>query len=276
MAGTIQEEALRLRQNIENLYTKTVEKLCPEFSITGEHIVFMPVENYPLGLVSTLPASETGYTKLTLYLLGKNLLVPNATSKTASGVTFTVNEDNSITVNGTATAEIYYELGKVMYIAGYSYIISGCADGGSSTSKYCVYVAHEGNNIYDVGKGASLTAVADKNNTHRILIKKGCTVDNLVFRPMVRMASINDGAYEKYSDADNRSFTVDFGKTVYGGSFDWITGILTDENGETTKLESPLVTSLPGINTLRTSAGTVTVSGRSDPIAVINDLRAAI
>ena len=34
---------------------------------------------------------------------GKNLLKNNATTKTINGVTFTVNEDGSVTANGTAT-----------------------------------------------------------------------------------------------------------------------------------------------------------------------------
>ncbi len=221
----------------------TVDRLCPAFSESGNIVSCMPMRDYPLGVRTEIRCRQTGTgtpgpdnvrpvtgcESARLYQTGENLLNSTAVSKTERGVTFTVAGDGTITTEGTATEEIHYDLGKTQVITGETYTIVGCPKGGSATNQYSIYVAHEGKYSYDIGNGVTFTAVANKNNTVRILIRKGTNVSNLIFRPVV------------YS-APSRTHTADFGQTVYGGSYDWSCGTLTiDKALYTVTGEEPIV-----------------------------------
>lgn len=129
----------------------------------------------------------------------KNLLKNTGTTQTKNGVTFTVNEDKSVTCNGTATAitslVINYTT-KLEY--GQKYILSGCPNNGSDKS----YSLRATRGIYGRDNGSGLTCVQESNEKIYIYIEiySGITVSNLVFKPMIRLASIEDDTYEPYKE----------------------------------------------------------------------------
>ena len=133
---------------------------------------------------------------------GKNLLPPdNNTSTTINGVTFTRNSDGSVLVNGTATANTQYITSKnFMLEDGKTYILSGCPNGGS-TSTYMLNINQYYNNtshvLNNIGHNQKFTYVLDSKNSNYIYIYivSGTKCDNLLFKPMV---SINGGDYEPY------------------------------------------------------------------------------
>ena len=121
---------------------------------------------------------------------GRNLIpYPyNETTVTKNGITFTVNNDGTVTVNGTATARSDFILANYISVTvGASYFLSGCPSGGA-TDKFILF-------LYDGSKGyADISAgwhvVAEKNNfSIRIIIYEGTTVNNLVFKPMLNYGS---------------------------------------------------------------------------------------
>ncbi len=137
------------------------------------------------------------------------------TTKTENGVTFTDNGDGSITVNGTATAEIVYMLSiKSNGIVGSGiYYLSGCPSGGSATT-YMIQNQVDGvwtNPNYDIGEGkiinvqSSITQIA-------IVIKLDTVIDNLTFHPkLVKLSSeINNVIPYPYSDTTTTSNGVTF------------------------------------------------------------------
>ncbi len=111
------------------------------------------------------------------------------TTKTANGVTFTVNSDGSVTVNGTATSDADFMLLRGP-IQGYSesYFLSGCPSGGSDTT---YYISENFTASKDTGNGVVLNNLPS-DQVWRIVIKSGTTVNNLVFRPM-----LNEGTEAK-------------------------------------------------------------------------------
>lgn len=135
---------------------------------------------------------------------GKNLLPNNATTQTINGVTFTVNADGSVTANGTATDEarlVLAQTGAAVYPPG-SYIVTGCPTGGAN-DKYMLgaYFDVDGVTIWNGEFGYGVTYdVLNTMQTHNtcIIISKGYTASNLVFKPMIRLASITDATYEPY------------------------------------------------------------------------------
>lgn len=99
-----------------------------------------------------------------------------------NGVTFTVNDDFSITVNGTATggnAVLVLSRTGGFSIEEGSWILSGCPEGGSGTT-YNISIA---GTVSDTGNTAEFTAVTSK--LVRLYILSGTTADGLIFKPMV-------------------------------------------------------------------------------------------
>lgn len=168
----------------------------------------------------------SGRTGVELTRCGKNLLKNTATSQTINGVTFTVNADGAVTANGTATADSTVLISSPTLPAG-EYIGSGCPSGGDAGSGYSMYFGLF--NGFETGNGYSFSLSGETQlDRVRIVIRSGVTVSNLVFKPMIRLASITDTAYEPYH---GDTYTADFGQTVYGGTLDWLTGVLTVDRG---------------------------------------------
>ncbi len=159
----------------------------------------------------------------------KNLL-PNrgVETSTTNGITFTKNSDGSVTANGTATAEaVYYVVNNTsedMLNFSSEYVLSGCPEGGDPTKYQLAYrVGKKVGNTYvnaavDYGSGVRMIGF-DGSTEHinvNISIKSGQTVDNLVFKPMVRKAVITDDTYVPYGKT-NSALTEDTGwKTIEG------------------------------------------------------------
>lgn len=131
----------------------------------------------------------------------KNLLKNTAVTKTVNGITFTVNDDGTVSVSGTATESAILTVGSdFKFEQGKSYIISGCPLGGGSESTFRVEVGNEtdGYTIFDYGVGQECAFAEDKIYNIRIFIAAGKTVTDLIFKPMIRYAVIHDSTYQKY------------------------------------------------------------------------------
>lgn len=188
-----------------------------------------PTPAAPVPLVSAGDGGSLGVT-----VAGKNLLSNNVTSGTINGVTFTVNADGSVTMNGTATADV-------------SFPIFG--NNWNDTSKKLVL---DGNVDYILSKGTANAvvyardAISNRNfetplNSYRIIEKvdcltyvyirilKGKTLNNETIYPMIRLASIADDIYEPYKQSQTLNLSTPNGlpgiPVTSGGNY-------TDEAGQ--------------------------------------------
>lgn len=153
----------------------------------------------------------------------KNLL-PNrgVDTYTNNGITFTKNSDGSVTANGTATAEaVYYVIlntSEDSFNFSPEYVMTGCPEGGDTTKYQLAYrVGKKVGNVYvnaavDFGQGVRLISFdgSTEQVNVNISIKNGQTVDNLVFKPMIRKAAITDDTYVPYGKT-NAALTEDTG-----------------------------------------------------------------
>lgn len=146
-----------------------------------------PSPENPVELVSV---GDGGSVKTTV--AGKNLLELTTAGLSAKGITFTVNNDGSVTANGTAESTVYFLIKTFTYGEG-NYILSGCPEGGGNGT-YSLYDSDAGK--YDLGKGVEI----EGEHTGKIYISVagGLTVSNLTFYPMIRHASITDATFEPY------------------------------------------------------------------------------
>mgnify|MGYP003300742847 CR=1 FL=1 len=140
---------------------------------------------------------------------GYNLAENNLTSKTVSGLTITVNEDKSITINGTATALVQLNLlnnttdgtgADDRTLPAGSYYLSGCPQGSSGGTKFKLDVIRSGTALLvDTGEGSNPTLSTNQIYTAiRIVIYNGTQCNNLVFKPMLNTGNTAK-PYEPYT-----------------------------------------------------------------------------
>ena len=179
----------------------------------------------------------SGHTSVDTYRTGKNLLPNNWVTRTNNGVTFTVNSDGSITANGTATADAITWLSIPSTIHGNCYF-NGAYGGSAST--YNIYVID--NTTGTRAKKWDGTTASDNGYTnleqmqivegHTVTVycrvMRGQTVSNVKFYPMICSATETDSTYEPYQ---GDTYTTALGRTVYGGTLDVVSGVLTVTHG---------------------------------------------
>ena len=136
----------------------------------------------------------------------KNLLSNIATTITKSGITFTVNTDGTVIVNGTATANTNLTISNIITDKTFrqgSYILSGCPSGGSSNTYFIEYSNGVNYAYMDSGNGVLINSIFSDASypTSRVYIqiKSGQSFTNAVFKPMIRLASDTDNTYAPYS-----------------------------------------------------------------------------
>jgi hypothetical protein len=125
---------------------------------------------------------------------------------TDQGVTFVVDTDangsvTSITVNGTPTGS-YSGITVANFVppTGH-YIKTGCPSGGSDNTY--VFGGSSGN---EIGNGRDYYSDGSTTKTYIIAIVSGYTANNLVFKPMLRLASDPDSTFAPYA-MTNRELT---------------------------------------------------------------------
>lgn len=172
-------------------------------------------------------------------IFDKNLLKNTATSQTINGVEFLINDDGSVTVNGTASAQSVLALQNGIELKKGTYVLSGCPlgsmtgdgtlknyginfrDNDNEKSKYNVIDGLKSSWDYVVGYSAVedlvFEVLEDVHNTRSsIVIQKGTTVENLTFYPMIRPASNTDESYQPYQENPTIKIQMPAAYTYFG------------------------------------------------------------
>ena len=174
----------------------------------------------------------SGFDTATIYVRGKNILNPTFTTKTENGVTFE-NVNKTVKITGTASA---YSFCNLNYTNGVLAIPKGRPlklAGGFSNSIYLTAC------YFKEGTSTTITAATSKSGEFvpftipedastswiRVNVAAGATTDMTIL-PMVCADGTTDTAFKPY---DARSFTksVSLGRTVYDGTLDVVSGVLT-------------------------------------------------
>lgn len=158
-----------------------------------------PSPEYPQEIVSAGQDGDIG-----VKVCGKNLVENTASTFTNNGITFTVNDDGSVTANGTSTARATCTTCKPKTLAaGEKYILTGCPAGGTRSTYGFAYTNNVDKAYMDYGNGVEIEGFdlsTYPNAALMIEIKSGVTVSDLVFKPMVRHASVADDTYKPYKE----------------------------------------------------------------------------
>lgn len=153
--------------------------------------------------------------------VGKNLIpYPYSdTSKTVNGITFTDNGDGTINVNGTNTQASTTSFTICSYnnfnnLEKGDYILSGCPSGGGDGT-YRIWLG-----VHQTG-GGWLVSNSDKGDgcifsmpegsdgvSIYIEVRANATANNLVFKPMITLADVEDSDYEHYEPYQHTNVTT--------------------------------------------------------------------
>ncbi len=137
------------------------------------------------------------------------------TTKTTNGITFTDNGDGTITAIGTATNNAFFNLViDTLDLPNGEYILSGDLDTGTTFSNSPSAILFNKDNVNGTSYwnyGETVPVRFTVNNWKvwrpRIRIRSGETV-NQTFKPMLRLASIEDNTYVPYA-MTNKELTED-------------------------------------------------------------------
>ena len=128
----------------------------------------------------------------------KNLLKNNAVTQTINGVTFTVNSDGSVTVNGTNTSS---STGANLEICSFKNYGTGKLTASLNSTDSNLYMSVFDNSWVGIGFVCDKEKTWDNNNKERLVrlvVKPGATINNVTVYPMIRYADITDDTYEPY------------------------------------------------------------------------------
>ena len=148
---------------------------------------------------------------------------------TSNGITWTRNEDGSVTANGTATADSWYNFGTnsttedlAFYLQPGTYTLTGCPDGGSS-SKWrlrCGEYSGIGSSAtqtvdhIEYGNGITFTVSEKRYCRLECAVYNGQTVSNLTFKPMLVRGSIAQDYVPAYDSAAKNQTVTDIEERV--------------------------------------------------------------
>lgn len=143
----------------------------------------------------------------------KNLLKNIRTTTTNRGITFTVNDDGSVTANGTndgtGASVLNINTQSTLVLDNGEYILSGCPTGGSETGYMMDITRSPGSSLKDIGDGISFRVGGDYTvNEFRIVISRNITVNNLTFYPMIRNSVIRNSTFEPYAPTNRELYEI--------------------------------------------------------------------
>jgi len=161
----------------------------------------------------------------------KNLLRPNFTTRTVSGITFALNDDGSVTLNGTATVNVSINNAYIAYLKVGSYKLNGAPKATSGTFLRLASGETGETYIASVNDEYTLTVAQDGYYTVGPFVNNGKTIEDMTISPMIRDASITDDAYVPYgmSNAeltakinDDTGWQTLSGRTKYRKENGWV------------------------------------------------------
>lgn len=234
----IDDTAITSTQTWSSLHI--LENLCPTIQATGNPVVCYPVAGYPLGVtVDFAPIQEgegdpspdnirpiKGRDSVTVERCGENLIkYPYSVSTTRrNGLVITSQQDGSITVDGTATANTWHPIGvdiEKRLPMNVPMTLSGCPAGGSTKSYYIgLYLSRKW--FTDTGNGNTDIKFTTREISSRVEVSivKGTVCNNLTFYPKIE-AGTTITPYSKYT---GQTTTLILPRTIYGGTMDAVSG----------------------------------------------------
>lgn len=145
-----------------------------------------------------------GYVDAGLGWSCKNLLKIINSGREVNGITYTVNEDGTVKLNGTASAASIFTLNKFTGAELKEYGQDLWMSGGKDTSTFLTLATEDwAYTKDDKGNGVEIkiSQLTDATEYFAIIqVASGTTLSNYIMSPMIRLASVLDPSFKKYHD----------------------------------------------------------------------------
>ena len=128
----------------------------------------------------------------------RNIWYPSADALTSNGITCTRNNDNTYTVNGTATADFYFYIGKITIEVGTTYYLSG----GTSQAPIAFQLRKGSTGVDTLYNHGGITTFSPTEELSIdiincvIVVRSGVEVNNVIVKPMISLENTDE--YEPY------------------------------------------------------------------------------
>lgn len=169
----------------------------------------------------------SGYTGAAVTRTGKNLVpYPYASNSplTSNGVTFTANADGTITVSGTATANTFFNLAVSVLVPAGTYTVKRT---GNSALNFLVW--NTGGTTLAQSSTADATLTLTEPTVVNLFLRAnngGAFGSGVTVEPQIELGSTAHD-YEAYNGEVFSVSWQDEAGTVYGGTVDLVSGVLT-------------------------------------------------
>lgn len=185
-AGTSKTFKITLKRKANIATTSYVAATLVEFKFQEAKVRYLAYNIGGNSIQNGTPSPSSASEIESVGVQSTNLIPFTYTSKTINGVTVTVNNDGSLTYNGTSTASSSYEIfsGEMPLIEGQKYYFSDCSiqlNGVSGNYMSNGYTAKSGDYI-------SLIWIWNASGT---------TFNNVVKKPMLSNSAITSSSYER-------------------------------------------------------------------------------
>lgn len=167
------------------IQTNTVENTGTLVNYKNRYMIYEGTEDKEFQLYGAMPSPEYP-SQIRNVGDNVNILENTATSQTINGIDFTVNEDGTILVNGTATTDAQLVIQTPKLFGKGNYILDDFVNGSSTTYFSRIYENNTWDTIAQTINGKSSFVLAENKNIRVvIIIKSGITVDNVIFKPII-------------------------------------------------------------------------------------------
>ena len=149
------------------------------------------------------------YNSLEIKDVGENLLNVTAKTTTVQGLTFTVNEDKSITINGTntGTGTAFFRLADNFVLPAGDYTLSNK----NANANYGNFVFYDDNYNFVTKNISNATFTKDTTIKPYIRVKAGATVNNQTIYPMILKGAYTEETMPAYKPYQEQKETFPLG-----------------------------------------------------------------
>nr|DAH14475.1 MAG TPA: hypothetical protein [Caudoviricetes sp.] len=201
-----------------------VDMLCPPLKVSGNPVQCYPVPGYPLGITASWEPTQEGTgnpspdnirpikgrDSVSFNRYGCNLITTpyRDGSKNQNGVQFTLNDDGSVSVKGTAAEDVFFNLSYNNPLR--KFIEKGVYNAQDAPKTVGVFTI----------SGCVLQITEERAITY-IYVAKGKTIDTTYY-PIILVGSAVPEVVPGPSEYNDTTLTLP--ETIYGGSVDAVSG----------------------------------------------------
>lgn len=148
----------------------------------------------------------------------KNLVKVDAQTYSTGNVDLSIDSNGICTISlssgttaNTQMARTIADLSTIRANIDYTTILSGCPSDGNYSNKYALYISNSGSTAEkDEGNGVTVQPnQAVGTSSLAIIVRNGTTITSpLVFKPMLRPASISDSTFQPYAPSNRELYEM--------------------------------------------------------------------